>query len=127
MAAMQPDDLQKLVQTLLNSVDNARDKEGTDREHEPGASGFTSVLGFLIDEASSLLDRLRQHFVDPEDGAQGTVDQAPPVSTVPGKSFLETIKLIIAQVLKEPDILARHYAEFASEAIKTLENEPELR
>ncbi len=82
------------------------------------------MLGFLLDELSNLLDRIRQDFFDPEEGAHKPVDQEPLVPS--GKSFLQTIKLIIAQVLKEPDSLARHYADFAEEVLRIFQNESEL-
>jgi len=50
----------------------------------------------------------------------------PPHPTLQGKTIGETLQTIVAQALSNPDKLARHYAQFAQEAIAILEGRSDI-
>lgn len=81
------------------------------------------TLIFLIDEATKHLDRLQRSLAD--DAGEEVVHK-PDNSSIQGKGFVDTIKLIVAQALKQPDALARNYAKFASEALRIFREESDL-
>ena len=91
---------------------------------------------FLLDEAAKLVEGLRRKITDEEPEAQAappppdespSVESPPVESVVKGKSLLQTLELILAQVLKQPEIVARNYAQFAREALRILRDESTLK
>lgn len=101
--------------------------QGHGDQNESAPSGVAKKALFLIDEASRLLDALRDRIVA-EDGV-GAADSAPvrPATVIRGKGILETLQLIIAQAIKQPNSLARHYAAFAEQVLKIVNSASDLR
>jgi polyhydroxyalkanoate synthase subunit PhaC len=99
-------------------------------------SSASKRILFLIDEASRALDGLRASVAgnaSPADGAVASADKAAPEgdasfgSAFHGKGILETIQLILARAIGQPERLAEHYAAFAGEALKIFNNTSDLR
>jgi poly[(R)-3-hydroxyalkanoate] polymerase subunit PhaC len=124
---MSTDDFKYLDDTILKPivefVARALAQPPPDPTSDKDRSQVVRTLIFLIDESTKYLDRLRQSLAD-EGG--GEVEDAPDDSSIGGKGLVETIKLILAQALKQPDALARNYANFASEALRILRDESDL-
>jgi polyhydroxyalkanoate synthase len=93
---------------------------------EYASSAATQKLLFLLDEAARLIDALRKRVAGDAPTSDGGKTSDPP-SAFRGKGFAETLQLIIAQALRHPESLARHYAAFAGHALEILNNGSELK
>jgi polyhydroxyalkanoate synthase len=100
---------------------------------DPERSDVTATLLFAIDEASKALLWLRSKVAETASAgaheahaSSSSPQQEARPSAIRGKGLLETLQLIIAQALQQPEILARHYAEFAREALEIFEHESGL-
>ena len=94
---------------------------------KPEPSSVAKKALFLIDEASRVLNALRDKIA--ADGAPVAEDNTrlPFASTFRGKGVLETLQLIITQAIKQPNSLAAHYADFADQVLKIFKSESDLR
>lgn len=111
-------DFSRRLLDLLAAQNEAR---GGRKDSEAGAAA--RPLLFLIDTAIRHLDRVRALIVD--DAVQAEAE-AEADDTLGGKSFVGTIRLLIAQILRAPEEAAKHYARFAAEALRIFEGESAL-
>ena len=82
------------------------------------SSAAARPLLFLIDAAAKRLDNLRATIIDDVERVEAEADTG-----AGGKGFIATIKLLVAHVLQAPDGVAKHYAEFAGEALRIFEGD----
>jgi poly[(R)-3-hydroxyalkanoate] polymerase subunit PhaC len=87
------------------------------------ASSGTRTIIFLMDEAAKLLDRISATLTSENAAQAASSGGAPPL---PGRGMRETLEIMMAQVLRQPELFARHYAEFASEALNILRDDSNL-
>ncbi|HEX6377063.1 MAG TPA: hypothetical protein VFZ91_15235 [Allosphingosinicella sp.] len=112
---------------LLDFLAAAQDA-GNGRK-DSDASAAARPLLFLIDTAARHLDKLRAAVVADATGVEAEAQaEAEPKgeAALGGKSFVATIRLLIAHVLSAPEGAAKHYARFAAEALRIFEGESAL-
>jgi polyhydroxyalkanoate synthase len=101
------------------------------RTQAPGRSGeeadpsaVAKPLLSLIDSATKGLNELREMVAGANAPPQNPGEAQNPLH---GKGFLQTLKLLIAHVLNAPESTAKHYAQFAGEALRIFDGESDLK
>src|SRR3954471_16136643 len=85
------------------------------------SSQTAKKLVFVIDEATKILESLRRRLTD-QPGPEEVRLELEPAS----RSLVDTLKLIVAKALSEPDTLAKHYGEFAKAVLEALAGQGDL-
>ena len=85
------------------------------------ASQTAKKLLFVLDEAIGVLEALRARVAGTE-----PVEPTAPAASSDHSGLVGTLKLIVAKALSEPDLVARHYAEFAEAVWRALSGAGDL-
>ncbi|HEV3397008.1 MAG TPA: alpha/beta fold hydrolase [Xanthobacteraceae bacterium] len=115
-------DFAEFVDKAILGTRQAHDGRG---KPEPSSVGKKAL--FLIDEASRVLNALRDKIAAEDEPAAEANTGLPLASAFRGKGVLETLQLIIIQAIKQPNSLAAHYADFADQVLKIFRNESDLK
>ncbi|RDH84489.1 MAG: class II poly(R)-hydroxyalkanoic acid synthase [endosymbiont of Galathealinum brachiosum] len=102
-------DLNSFADTIGVFVDKALSEEG-----QKQALGKVT---HILDVASQLIDHI---------DSENDRDKQQPDSNINGKSVLETLQLLFQAALTKPDVLAKHYCEFATSVLDVLSQQSEL-
>lgn len=111
--------LARAADTRRSAEDLHADGAGGGPRPSEGSGSIAAALLTALDGTDRLVRHLRRHVMDgAADGGTESVVDAP---VVPGaRGLLHTLRVILAQALKQPDVLAKHYAAFAGEAMRIL-------
>ncbi|HEY5724153.1 MAG TPA: alpha/beta fold hydrolase [Allosphingosinicella sp.] len=107
----------------------AAERTGGAARKDSETSAVARPLLFLIDTATQQLGNLRAMIVEEKAEAEAEAEaesEAEADAYRDGKGLIATIRLLIAQILQAPESVAKHYADFAREALRVLEGESDI-
>ena len=88
-----------------------------------GPGDLSGKLIFAIDQIRDGLDRFRAALTDEVTPNKTSADDE---SAIHARGLGETLQLIVDQILSQPEIFSRHYAQFASEVLRITRQESTL-